>query len=178
MGNLDPTRQPPARDVFVAALRAHGVGFFAPSDAHERSSRLTARQLIAGLAGSPDARLRDGLAALFVRHPELAPEASIAVATLDAATAEVLRGQYTAAACLQRLWQTTLALYLPAMPMLPDLFGAELALPPLDDHYGEQALRELAARARYNQLAAWHAVIEQLLAQLAQESRGELAAAG
>jgi hypothetical protein len=178
MDHLDPTRQPPARDALVAALRTRGIGFFAPSDAYEGPNRLSSRQLIAGLAGSPDARLRDGLAALVVRHPELAPEASITLGMLDAAAAEVLRVQYTAAACLQRMWRTTLALYLPVMPKLPDLFGAELVLPPLDEQYGEWALRELAARARHNQLAAWYAVIEQLLAQLAQEAYSELAAAG
>jgi hypothetical protein len=37
MRTPDPIRQPPDRDALVAALRARGVGFFAPSDAREGS---------------------------------------------------------------------------------------------------------------------------------------------
>jgi hypothetical protein len=168
---------PPDRDRLVAALRRLGVGFYAPSDAEEGPRALTASELISGLAASPEARLRDALVALLMRHPEFAPDIAVTSGKLRGPAAEALREQYTAAACLQRLWRTTLALYLPDTAPLPDLFGPQLDLPPLDDFHGELALRELAARSDFNQLAAWHAVADQLLAQLALEAPGELAPA-
>jgi hypothetical protein len=73
------------------------------------------------------------------------------------------------------MWKSTLSMYLPHAEMLPDLYGDSLDLPSRDEHFGERALRDLAARSDYDQLSAWSAVVDQLLSELSRESVGEFA---
>ena len=160
----------------VAALRVRGVRFLAPSDAQPGAHPINDRDLLACLAGHDHPRLRLALAALFLLHPELASQ----LEGLDLAPAAQteLRTQYTAAACLQRMWSIRLSFYLGDSPLLPDLYSAELGLPPVDAHYGKLCLHTLAARQSFDQLSAYDGLMDLLFSQLKAEATHEYATAG
>lgn len=160
----------------VAALRERGVRFLAPSDAQPGPEPIDDRGLIACLACHDQPRLRLALAALFILHPELAGQPD-GLDLPPAARAE-LRTQYTAAACLQRMWSIRLGFYLGQFPLLPDLYSAVLGLPPVDAHYGKLCLPTLAARQPFDQLPAYDGLMSLLFAQLKTEATHEYAAAG
>lgn len=160
----------------VAVLRARGIRFLAPSDARLGPGPISDRDLIMCLASHDQPRLRLALAALFLMHPELVTQ----VEGLDlppAAQAE-LRTQYTAAACLQRMWSIRLSFYLGQFPLLPDLYSAALGLPPVDVQYGKLCLHTLAARQPFDQLPAYEGLMDLLFGQLKAEATHEYATAG
>lgn len=160
----------------VAALRDRGVRFLAPSDAQMGPQPIDDLDLIACLASHDQPRLRLALAALFILHPELASQLD-GLDLPPAAQAE-LRTQYTAAACLQRMWSIRLGFYLGQFPLLPDLYSAALGLPPVDAHYGKLCLHTLAARQPFDQVPAYYGLISLLFAQLKLEATHEYATAG
>lgn len=160
----------------VAALRTRGIRFLAPSDAQPGAHPINDRDLIVCLARHDHPRLRLALAALFLLHPELASQ----LEGLDLAppAQTELRTQYTAAACLQRMWSIRLSFYLGEFPLLPDLYSAELGLPPVDAHYGKLCLHSLAARQPFDQLPAYDGLMDLLFGQLKAEATHEYATAG
>jgi hypothetical protein len=160
----------------VAALRVRGVRFLAPSDARSGPDPINDRELLACLASHDHPRLRLALAALFLVRPELASQLE-GLELSPAAQAE-LRTQYTAAACLQRMWSIRLSFYLGEFPLLPDQFSASLGLPPVDAHYGKLCLYTLAARQPFDQLPAYEALMNLLFEQLKAEATREHATAG
>ena len=130
--------------------------------------------LITALARHPQPRLREALIPLFLRHPEYANFVPAAVATLDSEAALRLRHLYTAAVYLQRLWQTTLTLYLGEFAPLPDFFGETYyQLPSPEERFGEAGLRVLAAhfkqRTGFDWLSVYNSTISLLLKQLSLE---------
>ncbi|GEM_PF-1333121 len=163
-------------ELLVAALRKRGVRFLAPSDAQIGPKPIDDLDLIACLASHDQPRLRLALAALFILHPELAGQLD-GLDLPPAAQAE-LRTQYTAAACLQRMWSIRLGFYLGQFPLLPDLYSAALGLPPVDAHYGKLCLHTLAARQPFDQLPACDGLMSLLFAQLKTVATHEYAAAG
>jgi hypothetical protein len=163
-------------ELLVAALRALGVRFFAPSDALPGPEPISDRDLIACLASHDHPRLRLALAALFLVHPELT--VNVEGLELPAAARAELRTQYTAAACLQRMWSVRLGFYLGEVPLLPDLYSASLGLPPVDVQYGKLCLHTLAARQPFDQLPAYDGLMDLLFGQLKAEATHEYATAG
>ncbi|MEZ4516746.1 MAG: hypothetical protein R3C44_07870 [Chloroflexota bacterium] len=90
---------------------------------------LTPEELIDGLAGSSEARVRMALIPLFLARPTLAPQATTVAATQTGESRTTLVCYYTAAMLLQRQLSKQLTLLnLPTTP-LPDHFSQELALP-------------------------------------------------
>lgn len=160
----------------VAALRARGVRILAPSDARPGPELIGDRELIACLASHEQSRLRLALVALFVLHPGLASQ--LGGLDLSPMAQAELRTQYTAAACLQRMWSIRLSFYLGEFPLLPDLFSASLGLPPVDVHYGKLCLHTLAARQPFDQLPAYEGLMNLLFEQLKAEAAHEHATAG
>src|SRR5262245_25060148 len=113
MGSLDKAMaaaHPPARDQLVAALRARGVDYLAPSDAS--GDPLTDEALVAGLASSADPRLRQALIALFLLQPSLAPLVPVLRPGLPEAASVELLAHYAAAVYLQTMWRIRLGHYL------------------------------------------------------------------
>lgn len=160
----------------VAALHGRDVRYLAPSDARPGSESVGDLALIICLASHDQPRLRTALVALFILHPELAGQLD-ALQLPPAAQAE-LRTQYTAAACLQRMWSIRLGFYLGEFRLLPDLYSASLGLPPADAHYGKLCLHTLAARQPFDQLSAYDSLMSLLFAQLKAETPHEHATAG
>ena len=162
-------------EALVAALSIRGVRFLAPSDARPGPEPIGDLDLIACLASHDHPRLRLALAALFIVHPELAGQ--LETLTLSPAVATELRTQYTAAACLQRMWSIRLSFYLGEFQLLPDLYSATLGLPPVDAHFGKLCLHTLAARQPFDQLPAYDGLMSLLFSQLKAEAAHEFATA-
>ena len=159
----------------VAALSARGVRFLAPSDARPAPEPIGDLDLIACLANHDHPRLRLALAALFIVHPELAGQ--LESLELSPAAQTELRTQYTAAACLQRMWSIRLSFYLGEFQLLPDLYSTSLGLPPVDVHYGKLCLHTLAARQPFDQLPAYDGLMGLVFGQLKAEAIHEYATA-
>jgi hypothetical protein len=163
-------------ELLVAALRIRGVRFLAPSDSRPGLEPMHDLELIACLANHDQPRLRLALAALFILHPELAGQ--LEALKLSSTAQTELHTQYTASACLQRMWSVRLSFYLGEFPLLPDLYSAALGLPPVDAHYGKLCLHTLAARQPFDQLSAYDGLMSLLFAQLKGETADEHATAG
>ncbi len=142
--------------VLACALRALGVRYLSGAgdpacgdlDRQDDHQLPDAASLIARLAASPDARLRQALVALFLVHPELAPTARhVADHLPDTTRAELVR-HYAGAVYLQRLWHTRLQRFLGTQPRLPPYWIDELGLPPPEEGYGRPGLAALAAGTR------------------------------
>lgn len=160
----------------VAALRKRGVRFLAPSDAQPGAKPIGDLELIACLASHDHPRLRLALAALFIVNPHLADQ--LETLDLPPLTQNELRTQYTAAACLQRMWSIRLGFYLEEFWLLPDLYSASLGLPPVDAHFGKLCLHTLAARQPFDQLSAYDGLMSLLFGQLKAEAAHEYSTAG
>lgn len=161
----------------AASLARLGVPYLQTREAAEPLS-LSPHSLLAALAQHSDPRVREALIPLFLRHPEYASFVPALVAQLPPEGATVLRHFYTAAVYLQRLWRTTLGIYLGEFPLLPDTFGqAEFNLPAPDVHFGEAGLRELAKRFEaetgYDWLSVYESAISLFLAQLRLEAAND-----
>ncbi len=171
------------RERLVAALREQGIRFLAPGDARA-GQPLAPQALLEQLAASDDARLRVSLIPLFILHPSLARWVPVVLPEMDEPARRELITAYMAAVYLQRMWSIRLGLYLPEMDWLPDLFSADLGLPPPEERYGKAGLYALAGwRATaspypFNWLASWQRVMDLLIEQLKQEQRREHAPAG
>lgn len=87
-------------------------------------------ELLAALAAHPQSRMRSAVILLFLRRPEFANHARLAVQQLDESAANTLRLFYQAAVYLQQDLEPELRAYLKDWRPLPDLFSLELGLPP------------------------------------------------
>ncbi|MFN4293817.1 MAG: hypothetical protein ACK4JD_06780 [Thermoflexales bacterium] len=163
------THPPASREELVAALHARGLCYLAPTPRGDERP-LDDDELLAGLAASPDARLRFALAALLLAHPALAERAAALiqgqapVALDDAARAE-MRKQYLAAMYLQRMWRTRLRMHFGEAPLIPERFAREMGLPPADAMFGELGLRALTERSAYNDWSSYEQVVDLLCEQ-------------
>lgn len=167
---MDAVTHPPvSREELVAALHARGLCYLAPTP-HGDERPLSDDELIAGLAASPDARLRFALAALLLAHPTLAERAAALIqgeapiAISDTARAE-MRKQYLAAMYLQRMWRTRLKMHFGETPLIQERFTKEMGLPPADAMFGELGLRALTERSAYNDWSSYEQVVELLCEQ-------------
>lgn len=143
-------------DTLVDALRGYGVRYLSggtPASAEGAHAagdgrRIEPDVLLARLAQSPDPRLRQALAAVFLVHPELAGVAPRVAETLPPPARDHLIHGYVAAVYLQRLWWTRLRRYLGDIPRLPPYWIAELGLPSPEDLFGRLGLVALVERCR------------------------------
>lgn len=160
----------------MAALRERGVDWLAPSDAE--GPPIPDEILIASLAASEDARLRQSLIGLFLLRPVLAPLVLKLRPEMDPAPAEIeLIAHYMAALYLQRMWRVRLSHYLPPFADLPDYFSKELSLPTPEDEYGKTGLYALAAwhteqsPPRANHLSEYEGVADLLFERLKSKAK-------
>jgi hypothetical protein len=137
------------------------------------------------LASSPDARLREAMAALFLVHPELAPLALTAAGRLKMPHRERLVEAYVAAVYLQRLWRTRLRRHLGEQPYLPPYWIKELDVPEPDEMHGRLGLAVLSDRTRRragirpgrrNRMGVYESVASHLFGQLLAERAAARAA--
>jgi hypothetical protein len=142
---LAPSAEPQSANLLAGALKARGLRHLQLAEPAVTYAAVDDVALIANLAGHADPRLREALIPLFLRHPELAEQARSLAALLEPDAADTLRHFYSAAVYLQRLWLSTLRLYLGSFPVLPDHFGqAYYHLPSPEENFGEAGLRSLA----------------------------------
>jgi hypothetical protein len=145
----------PARDAewdrLTTALQRYGIRHVAP--AHEPDEEIPSdpTELFLALSRSQDVRLREATIPLLLTYPEFAADAQAAIARLDSTAGDKAMRHYVAAAALQRMWRTRLALDLGPQPLIPAAYLEDLALPPLDGDFGRDTLVALAAQeeARY-----------------------------
>jgi hypothetical protein len=163
--------QPMQATSLIEQLAAHDIRHLRPWQQEATPAPQSPSALIAALAAHPEPRLRESLIVLFLRQPSYAQVIPKLVDELQHEAALTLRHFYTAAVYLQRLWHSTLGIYLGKFPLLPDYFGQrEFGLPAPNEHFGEAGLRALAAlfqeKTGYDWLSTYHAAIAHLLAQL------------
>ncbi len=158
--------------MLVAQLAEYGIRHIRTAESWpEAVPPLSPQALITALARQPDPRMREALIPLFLRHPEYAKHVPALEKNLDQAAVDVLRHLYTAAVYLQRLWHSTLGIYLGDFPALPNYFGESVyGLAPVDESFGEEGLRQLAQlmedRTGYEWLSAYQSVLDLFLEQL------------
>jgi hypothetical protein len=134
--------------------------------------------LLRDLASSEQARLQDAIIALLLLHPEYAGVATdlLQDGSLTAAQWELLRARLIAAACLQRLWWFTLAIYRPDRHLIPASVAEGTGLGSPDEDYGRPCLRSLTEQIEaqapfpFNYQAQFARVAELLIADLIAEA--------
>jgi hypothetical protein len=158
------------RERLVSALRASGLNWLAPGDAH--GEPIPDAVLVASLALHEDPRLRAALTGLFILRPELASCLAEILQQLDLPARHELMARYMAAVYLQRFWRTRLGLYLGNFAELPDLYSQLLNLPDADEGFGKIGLHRLAnwhqqnEAVIYNRLAEYRQQIDLVFAAL------------
>ncbi len=163
------------RETLIVALQKRGITYLAPSDAHATEILPTDEDLIIAILNQSDSRLHLALVTLFIRWPALANYIPTIVGKVSANAALQLQMLYMAAAYLQRLWRTRLSFYMEQISLLPDLYSAELHLPPVDERFGKSGLHAVAdlwathSLFPFNRLASLNKVIELLFEQLKME---------
>lgn len=115
-----------AQELHRRGIRHLSVGALAPD---AQGPFMPATELIQGLAGSNEARLRSALIPLLLRLPKLAGAARLADTQLAGPSQVTLRSFYTAAAILQQQNAARLRQLFGPQAELPDLFSAALGLP-------------------------------------------------
>ena len=165
----------------AATLAALGVPYLRTATGGEPYA-IPAPSFIAALAKHKEPRVRESLIPLFLHQPSNAQYVPLLATTLEEAASQTLRHMYTAAVYLQRLWRSTLGIYLGDFPLLPDYFGQpEFGLPHPNEHCGELGLRVLAhffsEKTGYNWLSTYNSAISLTLAQLELEYDDEYSTA-
>ena len=131
---------------------------------------MTDEELIIGLAGTNDARLRFALSGLLLMHPELADVFSAVIDSRHIRfvpkniLAEIQK-HYLAALYLQRMWRTRLRLTFGDSPLIPERFIEELKLPHADAMHGELGLHHLTNGSVFNDWSSYQQVVDLLCEQ-------------
>ena len=159
----------------IEVLRQRGIRYLMAVDASKSNPNIDLPELVERLAAHPEPRLREALIPLFIRTVNSSDIVEQALKGVTPQEREVIQHMYTAAAYLQRLWYSTLGIYLGDVHLLPDLFGeGRYHLPAPEEDYGEAGLRLLAAhfqeKTGYDWLSAYDSVIALFLQQLAHEA--------
>jgi hypothetical protein len=131
-------------DALSSALNELGVKHV--TRLRRRSSRraLPPRELFERLLVSGDPRLEQSAIVLLLTHPALADDMQSAVRTLTGTARNRGMRRYVAAAAMQRMARTRIALQLGQQPDIPAAFLFELGLPPLDAEFGRETLLALS----------------------------------
>jgi hypothetical protein len=131
-------------DELTTALNAWGVLHVAPGRPTRNGVPRTASELFARMVGAREPRLQQAVVVLLLTHPDLAPDARSAIDRLAGGVQERAKRRYAAAAALQRMARTRIALRLGPQPLIPPAYLDDLRLPPLDEEYGRVTLLALA----------------------------------
>lgn len=140
-------------EALVAELHDIGVDHLARLSAAKPARPIAPADLIAGLAVSNDARLQAALILLFLRQPSFNQYLPEALHQLSREAAITLKLYYQAAIYLQDELQSELKASLADWQRLPDLFSAELGLPPPGDVSTTAGLHVLGKR--HEELTGW-----------------------
>jgi hypothetical protein len=141
---LPSPRCPATSAQLAAALQRLGVSFLFSPLSPLIDAPLDSASLIAGLAASPEARLRQALIPLLLWRPDLAHYARQAEPLLPPRPRLFLQCYYTAAMLLQNMYASSLRLLGAGEDALPDLFSSRLGLSQAGDAH--QRLARLAQR--------------------------------
>lgn len=109
----------------METLQHWGVSYLWPQSAQKPGPFLKTPQMLGQLITSDSGRLRLGVCAFLLIHPEEAAAVKETLGLLDARHAGLLKFYYMAAVYLQSLWGKALGGKKP----LPDYFSKELKLP-------------------------------------------------
>lgn len=143
----------------IVTLNQWGVPFLSSPFIREGISSLELTELLQQLITSQSARLKLGVTAFFLVHPEEAPIMLKALPLLKGNVQKLLKYYYMAAVYLQELWRSQLS-----GTTLPDYFSQELNLPQVMILHGrlglaslEEALQHLVQR-HYNYQSAFESL--------------------
>jgi len=124
----------------AAGLAAYGVPLITGADAGAPPGFA---DLVAGLSQSDDPRFRQCLVPLLLANSSNSSEAAERIAGLKGPAGREARILYTAAAALQRNWNTQLRMAgLPQTP-IEDRYSKELDVPPATEDFGRPCLAAL-----------------------------------
>jgi len=167
-------------DNLASALNDYGVLHVAPRRRRSTGLPLAPVQLFERLWTSRDARLQQATILLLLTRPDLAGSACTAIQNLSGAMRDRGMRRYVAAAALQRMAHTRIAMQLGPQSELPPHFLDELGLPPLSDEYGRAALFDLARREEelygYDAWGSYLSLLELFLAESRRSGWGQTAA--
>ena len=169
-------------DTLTSALNELGIVHVAPVRRRRLPSSLTVRTLFGQLFQACDSRIQQASIFLLLTYPDLASDAQLAIDELTGVTRDRAIRRYVAAASMQRMAKTRIAMQLGSRPDIPPAFHAELLLPPLDLEYGKAALIELArqeeARYGYDAWGTYSSLLELFLAESRSASWGHASTRG
>src|SRR5262245_22631066 len=131
-------------DELTTALNAWGVLHVAPGQSTWNGVPRTASELFARLARAREPRLQQAIVVLLLTRPDLATDARSVIDRLTADVQERAKRRFVAAAALQRMARTRIALSLGPQPLIPPAYLDDLHLPPFDEEYGRVTLLALA----------------------------------
>jgi hypothetical protein len=115
-------------DQLASELERLGVDFVQNSPSNCLKSSLEPDSLLAGLAASPEARMRLAIIPLLLHRPEYAVSAAAAEQGLSPSQRTYLHCYYTAAFLLQKINADSLSKMQPGFTELPDLFSVQLGI--------------------------------------------------
>lgn len=173
-----------ARDDLVDRLRVHDVHYIGggsqwrgAASPYRSPAEAPAARLIGNLAVSADARLRDAIVALLLRHPAYTPDALEAARLVTGRRRLLVEASIVAAAALQSTWVFSLDLYMPGWQRIDaDALAARLAVPLSREDYGRPALEALSDELNSGEpfavdhVGAWEDVARHVLDDLREEA--------
>ncbi len=163
-------------DRLTTALNRRGVIHLAPERQRRVGVPSTARELFGRLALSPESRLQQAAVMLLLTHPHLAADAQAAIDRLDGAARDRAMRRYVAAAALQRMARTRIALQLGVQPPIPAAYVDALGLPSLDEEFGRATLLTMAeqeqGRYGYDAWVTYWALLDRFLTEIRRSGWG------
>jgi hypothetical protein len=170
----------------VDRLAAHDIRYLMGGSAEEgqaspyrRAEDAPLAPLLLDLARAPEARLRNAVVTLLLRHPDYASTAEALARGLstDDSARRLLLVSILIAAALQSEWSFALGLYLPKQTRIKaDHLAAEFRLPAPARDFGRPCLTATAQLLRerapfpFNYEATWEDCIHRLISQLSREA--------
>lgn len=131
-------------DMLTTALNRWGVLHVSPGRPLQVDGPRTARELFVRLMTSAEPRLQQSVIFLLLTHPALAADARTAIGELRGVQRDRAMRRYVAAAAMQRMARTRIALRFGPRPLIPPAFRDVLDLPSLDKEFGRATLWKLA----------------------------------
>jgi hypothetical protein len=154
-------------DELTTALNRLGVLHVAPGAPWPDGVPSSATELFTRLWRSRDPRLQQASVVLLLTHPDLAADARDAIARLEGVTRERAKRRYVAAAALQRMAKTRIAMRLGPKPLIPEAYLDDFELPPLDKEFGRKTLLALAKQEQrrfgYDAWATYRTLLDHFL---------------
>lgn len=160
-------------DRLVTELNRLSVHFVTGGKPEMSAPPLSPAELLANLAGQPEARLRLALIPLLLVRSEFAAAIPDALTRLSEREQLTLKLLYTAAVILQQCYAEQLRALLGRYDLLPDRFAAELGIP--DGEGCRDRLKQLGERHRalsslaINWVGTYRHAADRLLRQLSLE---------